>query len=89
METFVKWGFVSQERLTEMQNHFVVKQHVGGLFLMAHGKNLWTDIDEPVIVSLCHFAEHRILPLMNSTHCIEEMLRNASLCATTRRNEGM
>ena len=89
LHKFVKWAFDAKGKLTDLQGQQTIKQYIGGLFLLARGNNLWTDINEPAIIALRHFAKHRILSLMNSTHHMEGMIHIDSLCATTGRNEGM
>lgn len=66
--------------------------HQRALELMATGASIWheiTDNTDTSLLALLQFVKYRILPLMSSTHWIEYLIKETSLAATSRRDEGM
>ncbi len=86
---YVEWAFEEDGKLEEVNQHIFTQEHHGGLEMMAQGMDLWNETDNQCINKLQSFCRHRILPLMSSTHRVEGMIRNASLCATSGRSEGL
>jgi hypothetical protein len=51
---------------------------------------MWeTDKQQPAMIELRQFVQHRVLPALSSTHKTEFFVRNTQLCATSKRGEAL